>query len=579
MAGVNYTRQYETPIRPENWTGDAGRFYRMLIDVLDDIYLKYGRIDEKMLGSALAQKINSKADNGDVAEIKLEQGKLTASFTSLSGAVTQLTLDVDGLGLAISDSEQWLQTQIDAVPGQIKAAVEDVEYGLQSQIDLVPGQIKAEVSGQLANYTPTGIVDGSQLVINRDEFHVDAPKYSVNVSGTNGDMTLDENGLAADVISSPSVRPVYTGPQGLRIGGATVDGISTFSSLGDIFAKLNGKYIPYGIVITINSAVVEGNVELFYTDGAPITINASSGTINAHLAFTNVNNKVTINNARIGYSSGDNVATLDNCNCVICNNCVFTTSRSLNEWSNAFYANRSNVEMYSCAFHGGYGGLFIENNSRAFLQSCSGSGNLYGIFVRNNSVVGVVEYGPYGSMANTGVAEDSELRGAISSASSSSSSSVDVITTVELTAHTTGTRKGSNWTDDTTKLVQGYKDNQQCRGYMWFSTGSISGRTIKAAKLTLYRNAGIGSAKPVDVYIGGMWCSGVGYSISSSANYGFIGQAVPNESLTVTIPTALIQSLADGTYNGLYVYSPYQADYAAFEGEDDENPPMLTVIY
>lgn len=125
----NYTRQYEAPVKPENWTGDALRFYRMLIDVLDDIYLKYGRIDEKMIGSALRAKINSKADSGEVAEIALEQGKLTASFTALSGEVTQLSVDVNGLNVLVTDTAKDLQSQINQTPGLISVAVGNIHVG------------------------------------------------------------------------------------------------------------------------------------------------------------------------------------------------------------------------------------------------------------------------------------------------------------------------------------------------------------------------------------------------------------------------------------------------------------------
>lgn len=49
--GLNTSYQYESPKMPSSWGSDdeKRRFYNRLIDVLDDIYLKYGRIDEKML--------------------------------------------------------------------------------------------------------------------------------------------------------------------------------------------------------------------------------------------------------------------------------------------------------------------------------------------------------------------------------------------------------------------------------------------------------------------------------------------------------------------------------------------------
>ena len=141
----NYTRQYEAPVKPQSWTGDALRFYRMLIDVLDDIYLKYGRIDEKMIGSALREKINSKADNGTVAEIVLEQGKLNASFTSLSGEVTQLAVDVDGIVARVTDEIAGVNSTISQTAEAIRSEVTDEVNDLQSQISQTPDLISAAV--------------------------------------------------------------------------------------------------------------------------------------------------------------------------------------------------------------------------------------------------------------------------------------------------------------------------------------------------------------------------------------------------------------------------------------------------
>ena len=607
MAGVNYTRQYETPIRPENWTGDAGRFYRMLIDVLDDIYLKYGRIDEKMLGSALAQKINSKADNGDVAEIKLEQGRLTASFTSLSGAVTQLTLDVDGLGLAISDSEQRLQTQIDLVPGQIKAAVEDAEDGLQSQIDLVPGQIKAavedaenslqsqidlvpgqikaEVSGQLANYTPTGIVDGSQLVINRDEFHVDTPKFSVNVNGTNGDMTLDENGLAADVITSPSVRPMYTGPAVMSVEGGEIDGINTFNALSDCLAKLDGKYLPYAVTIKILSAQIEGTIEFGGTDGEAITVvsgfTAIKPQINAQLSLRGVRNQIVFDGIAFAYAYADAIF-INDCHMVVFNNCEIVTSHTASGagmYANTVWAYRSSVELHSCGVFGGYSGLAIEGNTRAFVEACYGSGNEYGIFARGNASVGVKTSRPAGNTANTYVETDSVVRGATTVSTGTSPTVPPETTTVQIDCTNSRTYAGGWYNSSTPMVAQGVVNGTTFRGYMWFDFSSVIGETIQRAAIRLYRKSGIGKSKDVDVYIGAMLCDGPGYTISAQQSYGKITVASQNEQIKVTIPTEMLQAIANGSYNGLFVYSSSADDYAAFDGFGEAHPPALLVTY
>lgn len=54
--------QYEQPRCPDNWNESERRFYNRLVQVLDDIYAKYGNIDEKMLSAKVTDKINSAPD-------------------------------------------------------------------------------------------------------------------------------------------------------------------------------------------------------------------------------------------------------------------------------------------------------------------------------------------------------------------------------------------------------------------------------------------------------------------------------------------------------------------------------------
>lgn len=51
--------QYEQPRCPDGWNEAERRFYNRLIQVLDDIYAKYGRLDEKMLSNSVIQRIDN----------------------------------------------------------------------------------------------------------------------------------------------------------------------------------------------------------------------------------------------------------------------------------------------------------------------------------------------------------------------------------------------------------------------------------------------------------------------------------------------------------------------------------------
>lgn len=56
---ANSVYQYEQPRCPDGWNEAERRFYNRLIQVLDDIYAKYGRLDEKMLARSVVQRIDN----------------------------------------------------------------------------------------------------------------------------------------------------------------------------------------------------------------------------------------------------------------------------------------------------------------------------------------------------------------------------------------------------------------------------------------------------------------------------------------------------------------------------------------
>lgn len=452
-----------------------------------------------------------------------------------------------------------------------------------SQLRQTADEIRAEVLGSLGDYSPTAIIDGSRLIITKDKVHIDTPIFSVNVSGTSGDMTLDENGLSADYVVSPSVRPMYYGPTVLTIQSDDIDGINTFASLSDAFYRLNGKYLPYAVTIEVRSAQSEGSAELSYTDGAPITIckaaDVSTPAINAHLDILSVCNAVTLEDINVGYTSGDNAVTVRDCACVIARNCNFVTSTATLRTAHAFFVDQSTVEVYSCGFFNGYGGVFGERNAHIFMNGCKGSGNQYGIAVRNGSWASTVSSIPPGSSAASYATSDSEIRGTNTTTSATSPFAPAATSSVELTLTNTRTYGGGWYNSATPAISQGVRDTTAFRGYMWFDFSEISGKTIKKAALKLYRKAGIGKSAAVDIYIGAAKCSGPGSAVEASVEYGKVGAAAQKEGIQVSIPTDAMQAIANGTYNCLYIYSTQSVDYAAFDGIGESTPPRLAVLY
>lgn len=82
--------QYEQPRCPDNWNEAERRFYNRLIETLDDIYSKYGRLDANMLAKSVIERIdNSAATAMDkmVADIviagKIAADSIEATFANL----------------------------------------------------------------------------------------------------------------------------------------------------------------------------------------------------------------------------------------------------------------------------------------------------------------------------------------------------------------------------------------------------------------------------------------------------------------------------------------------------------------
>lgn len=76
MAKAQSAYQYEAPRCPDNWTEPERRFYARVIEIFDDIYIKYGKVDkttvkaiEKTLGSTSTETLNGSELSAGVANI------------------------------------------------------------------------------------------------------------------------------------------------------------------------------------------------------------------------------------------------------------------------------------------------------------------------------------------------------------------------------------------------------------------------------------------------------------------------------------------------------------------------------
>lgn len=108
--------QYEQPRCPDNWNESERRFYSRLIQVLDDVYAKYGSIDEKMLSKSLVNKINNSGGSIDtitgIYNDATVDSLLVNELTAATARITELVAEK-----MVSDTIQAGTIAADTVQG------------------------------------------------------------------------------------------------------------------------------------------------------------------------------------------------------------------------------------------------------------------------------------------------------------------------------------------------------------------------------------------------------------------------------------------------------------------------------
>ena len=73
MSVSQMNRQYQAPKIPRNWSADEKRFANGMLDIIDEIYLKYGRLSEADLSKRLRETINDTAAQTTINTTEIQQ--------------------------------------------------------------------------------------------------------------------------------------------------------------------------------------------------------------------------------------------------------------------------------------------------------------------------------------------------------------------------------------------------------------------------------------------------------------------------------------------------------------------------
>lgn len=190
--------QYEPPKLPAEWTGDEKKFYTRLIDILDEIYSKYGRLSLTDLSPAVRKVISGMVD-GTTFETAIEQLQ-----DSIALKASQST--VDALGQQVSSNT----AAITLVPGQITSAVTAIQVGGRNLITNSEAITLAASTSHFAHknlYSP--LTNGQQYTITFGsvvQTAGSAPAYLT----LNGYCSTDNTDFRAAKVQISSERKSYT---------------------------------------------------------------------------------------------------------------------------------------------------------------------------------------------------------------------------------------------------------------------------------------------------------------------------------------------------------------------------------
>ena len=419
---------------------------------------------------------------------------------------------------------------------------------------------------------------GSNILMDTEHTEISTPYLDIDVSGTEGDMHIDENGISAGTATFETLNC----PDVVKSTGSAIYS----GGLQEAFNALNGRFLTGNVTISL-SADQYGTLMLkgVYGVNASINIVGNGHSINGALAvynckLTNVGiGGVTIN----GNGSSTPLVLMD-----------------------AGY-----VSVIGVTVNGGGAGTAIDANYGTRLMMYDdglyNAGNLIRlghctegslVWLRGGSCTNYLRAdGARWTMSGTRpdgtYAQENTCLHAPENPDSltidygTSQPPVTPVTTTSYTANVTGTYYPSGHWISNSSLIQGRYDTTRHYACMWFNAGALAGKTIRSATLTIKRIAGAGKSSSVHVTLYTSPVTGKsGNPTTNAVSLGTLGKAGNGETVIVNLPTSAIAAIASG---GAMMLDPgdtenasnkrYSSNYARFEGKDDGTPPVLTVTY
>lgn len=391
----------------------------------------------------------------------------------------------------------------------------------------------------------------SSISITQDSTRIATPVLDIDVTGSDGDTKIDENGLSTAVGSFQTINcpTVVSKTAGSNVTITTPAGLQSF-----LDANVNGRMLIGSCTITlaadqIGDIVIRG----VYGNDTSITIASASGTshsINGQVKIVDCSVRGLVFNSLTFNCNTKEPMYIQGSRRISVNSCIINT----NNQDGIHMDSGSVFDLYDTEIYNANNAFYIWTGCVATILYVRGTATN---FVTSRGAwiiwVGSRTSGANGAWAtmstptnlsdvtiNTGMAPQPPV----------------VITTKTYNTSNTGTLYPSDhWISDST-IRQGYSTlsvgNEKLYGCMWFSGASeVRGKTIKSATLTVTRVSGKGRSGTVDVSLYTSTTTGKSGALTNLTSIGALGSIGNGETKTFNIDPSSVAAVANG---GCFVF-------------------------
>jgi len=441
------------------------------------------------------------------------------------------------------------------------------------------------------DYPATELIDGTAIVMTKDQMTFRGPTINLDVSGEAGDTRWDESGMTIPSINSPSVSRRYDGPAAITVSAtAEPDGKSKFRTLTDAFAALSNHWLDQAVKITMATNTTESLATLRGVYGyGTIDLLGSGKTLNGRILVRQCD-FLYVERLTIAASGAVTLVEVREVNNAYFSNCSFNGTTT-DAGSNGLSVSTSSVKVENSGFYNLRNAIRADRGARIYAPNNKGS-VAYAFAAVSDARIGVAGTAPAADTATKYEADAGQVIGTTSSSGGSTPPAPTSTTTVSasLTSARTYQSGGSGWLNTTATIQQGLNAGYQHFAIIQFSTSGWSGKTIASGELTIHRLSG-GKGGPITVKLmTTASAAGSGTPTGTYTNHGVIGTIDRNETATFSIPAAALQEIANGTRTSLMLYDngsawggrTFSENYAMFSGSSDSISgyrPKLSVTY